>query len=283
LSTENLNELIFENSLLWYVGRYSYTMKEFDKLEKIVGTEDWEPKDVERILEQKSYIKAGLRQMDSLLGEKDFSIDDFKTVSQGESQKISYIDRVLLTLDRYEYLNTTEIINKSGLSNDSVVRTLKLLREKKIVWVKTKNNRQNNEKIYSLRRFRAMCYMSNLLWWKNARKSESILKFEKKIDSETEKLLPRNFDARKVFFNNRMVAIKDLPTKYKRGIRQAYSRGFYCERCFNSGYVYLLVRISEYPNVCPRCGAETPFEEEIRMTARQYKRHRNLKRKGSKN
>ena len=256
-------------------------MKEFDKLEKIVETPDWEPKDVERILEHEGYIAAGLMQMDSILGEKDFSIDDFKTVSQAESQKIPYIDKVLRTLDRYEHLNTIEIIEKSGLSNDSVVRTLKLLRKKKIVLVKTKNDRQNNEKIYSLRRFRAMFYMKNLLWWKNTRKSESILKFEKKLDSETEKLLPNNFDARKVFLQNHTVAIKDLPTRYKRGIRQAYSRGFYCEHCFNLGYVSSLVRISEYANVCPRCGAEIPFEEEERMTPRIYKRIRKSKKKKS--
>jgi len=247
-------------------------MNEFDRLEKIVETPYWEPNDVKKILELESYIATGLLQMDRILDEDDFTTNAFQKVSQAESQKIAYIDKVIRTLDRHENLNTSEIIEESGLSRGSVIRTLDLLREKKIVWLKTKHDRQNNEKIYSLRRFRAMLYMKNLLWWKNARESEKKLEFEKKIDIETEKLLPKNFETREVFFYGRKVAIKDLPTSFRRGIRQAFTRGFYCIPCFNLGHVSLLVKTPDESNICPRCGQETPFEEEKRMTPRLYKR-----------
>jgi len=246
-------------------------MKEFDRLEKIVETQYWEPKDVEKILEAESYIAAGLLQMDKILGEDDFTTDAFQKVSQAESQKIAYIDKVIRVLDRHEKLNTSEIIEKSGLSGGSVTRTLHLLREKKIVWLKTMNER-NNEKIYSLRRFRAMLYMKNLLWWKNARKSETILEFERKMDYETEKLLPKNFETRQVIFYGSKVAIKDLPTPYRRGIKQGYARDFYCRSCFKKGIVSSLINPDGIHNICQKCGSETPYEDETKMTPRIYKK-----------
>jgi len=199
-----------------------------------------------------------------------FSTNNFKKISQAESLKISYIDKVIRTLDRHHDLNTLKIIEKSGLSRGSVVRTLKLLRDKKIVWLKTKNDRKNNEKIYSLRRWRAVTYMVNLLAWKNARNFPNVLSRLKKEDRKIESMLPRRFDDKEIAIPSKSILqkyygekikIKNLFSGFQRGIKHHFAFEFYCKACFNKGYISLLIQADENSNVCPKCGIETSFEK----------------------
>jgi len=258
------------NNSLWYIGRYSYTMREFERLEKILKSEYWGPKDIERIQKEKEPIVKGLFLMEEILGETHFSAHDFKKISQAESQKIPYIDKVIQTLDRHYELNTLQIIEKAGLSIGSVVRTLKLLRDKKIVWLKTINDRKNNEKIYSLRRWRAVMYMVNLLAWKDARNFPNVLSRLKKEDRKIKTMLPRRFDDMEIAIPSNSILqkyygektkIKNLFSGLQRGIKHHFAFDFYCKSCFKEGYISLLIQADENSNVCPKCGKETPFEK----------------------
>ena len=84
--------------------------------------------------------------------------------------------------------------------------------------------------------------------------------------------LGSEFDHRKIYFEGKLMTVKDLPSAYRRGIKQAYFFGFYCKECFDKGKISLLIRAQEIFNVCPQCGVEISFEEEVKMKKYQYKR-----------
>ncbi len=271
------------NNTSWYIGRYSYTMREFERLEKILLSKYWGSKDIERIQKEKEPILEGLFLMEKILGETDFSTNNFKKIGQAESQKIPYINKVIQTLDRHHELNTSQIIEKSGLSRGSVVRTLKLLRDKKIVRLKTKNDRKNNEKIYSLRRWRAISYMVNLLSWKNARNFPNVLSRLKKEDRKIESILPSGFDDKEIAIPSKSILqkyygektkIKNLFSGFQRGIKHHFAFEFYCKSCFNKGYISLLNLADENSNVCPKCGIETSFKKEMGPRFKKISKHK---------
>jgi len=264
-------------------------MREYEKLEKPLTSQYWGRKELEAIKKRKIPIAQGLMDSEKRCGETNF-ITNFKKITQSESQKVGKIKKVIEVLDKYEELNTTQIIKKTRLSSTSVTRTMKLLRDKEIVWMRTHNDKKNNEKIYKLRRFRAVSYMINLLAWKNAPNFEKTLDRLKKEDTKVEKLLQESFGENEIIVLDSLrklygekTKIKNLFSGLERGIKLAYVTDMFCKQCFNLGYVSLLVKTLENSNACSRCGAETPFEEEIKMIDRQYKRRRIVKGKGSEN
>jgi len=279
----------YPNETIWQIGRYSYTMSEYEKLEKPLKSQYWGRKESEAIKKRKIPITLGLMISEKYCGETNF-ITNFKKITQSESQKVDFIKKVIEFLDKHEELNTTQIIKKTRLSSTSVIRTMKLLRDKEIVWMRTHNDKKNNEKIYKLRRWRAVSYMVNLLAWKNAPNFEKTLDRLKKEDTKVEKLLPENFGDNEIIVPDSLrklygekTKIKNLFSSLERGIKQGYVTNIFCKLCLEKGYLSRLKLVEEIYEVCPKCGSEKPFEEEIRMTPRQYKRQRNLKRKVSKN
>ncbi len=89
-----------------------------------------------------------------------------KKPTQRESQMKNSILNVLNTLNKHDKLNTTQIMEKTGLWSQSVNRVVKLLRERDIVSVTQHHDKQNNEKIYILNKNRAIIYGDHILNYK---------------------------------------------------------------------------------------------------------------------
>lgn len=180
------------------------------------------------------------------------------------------IERIVKILDEYGELNTSQIKYKTGLSWASVIRTLRLFIDRNVVKMKTRKDRRNNEKIYSLKRDRAIFYVSWLqsqkypLFSKDVRKS---LKYATVLEKEyTQGLEQHEINlsekAQKEFGVDRSrIKIHDLPYGTASILMVNYSNGFYCFDCFEKGNVTELKRIEDDMSVCPLCGKETPYHD----------------------
>jgi len=114
-----------------------------------------------------------------------YELDEFSHFTQPESQKALYILKVLTVLDGYHELNTSAIIEKTGLSSKSVVGTLRMLRDRGLVDYKVRK-KWNNEKIYSIRRLRALFYILKLIQWKFNRNFPQTYNKVKALEEERE-------------------------------------------------------------------------------------------------
>ncbi len=198
-------------------------------------------------------------------------IFNFK-VTHSESRLAKSISKIMDQLDKNGRLNTSQIKSKSNLSWNTVVNSLKILRKKKTVKIKTIKDRKNNEKIYSLDRNRAICYHEHLSQWKNRnyynyldRKVKSPLRRDIKIEKQlpddwwqTEITLSKE-DQKRFHVKEKKIILEMLPAVKAKRIRDEYVEGDLCFNCFENGIISK-VRIS-YEDfgviaICTNCGSE---------------------------
>jgi len=191
-------------------------------------------------------------------------------VLQGSIHTDGPIQRIVKILDEYGELNTSQIKFKTGLSWTSVTRTLKLFTRRNIVKVKTRDNKKNNEKIYSLQRERAIFYVNQLSSQKHpffSKDMKKSLKYAKLLEKEYQKGLDEHEinlseKAKKEYgIDKSRIKIQELPFGVANMLMINYSNGFYCFDCFEKGNVSQLQRVEEYVSVCHLCGKETPYQD----------------------
>ena len=189
----------------------------------------------------------------------------FNKITQSESQKVKQISMILAIIDKFGPINTSQIQKKSGLSWDSVTRTLRLLHKKKIVKLKQPKQNKNNEKIYSLVRNRAIKYHTNLLFWKDwqiekkrLQKTPNFLQLWHKI----KKRLPdgwENFSLKTKQGEKMMKELHEMKL-----LMFNYLTGVYCYDCFENGFVAKKKYTTDGLSICTGCGKET-FEDEYQI------------------
>ena len=278
------------NVLLQYSGSFSKGLLALRKLElqSLIMSPNWGMKELEDLQEEKNQIirpmisrEIGLGFIGKDISNNFFEPDEFSRFTQPESQKALYILKVLTVLDWYHELNTSAIIKKTGLSSKSVVGTLRMLRERDLVDYNVRK-KWNNEKIYSIRRLRALFYILKLIQWKfnrnfpqtynKVKKTESIIneKFPKELENipislseKWKKLFPKNI------LPKDNSPIKEWNTTVSYTIKTMYNRGFYCEECFKKGILSELILDNE-ESICPKCGIASKFNEEVYFMADPY-------------
>jgi len=180
----------------------------------------------------KFWTKKALR--DAHYSIEDFSDITHHRVSQRESQMKNSVLKVLNSLSKNEKLNTSSIKETTGLWPQSVNRVIKLLVKKNILNMTQHHDKQNNEKIYSMNKNRAIVYGEHILnykinikLWKEGReKRNKQFKFLKK--------LPKDFLDWWVYFppKNSLELIKNLSTEDLMRAALYYNWGHYCHSCF---------------------------------------------------
>lgn len=169
-----------------------------------------------------------------------FSDITHNRVSQRESQMKNSVLKVLNSLSKNEKLNTTSIKEITGLWPQSVNRVIKLLVKKNIVNMTQHHDKQNNEKIYSLNKNRAIVYGEHILnykkniklWREVQEKRHKQIKFLKK--------LPKDFLVWWAYFSPKdsktgegsLELIGYLPRKDLIRVAICYNWGYYCHSCF---------------------------------------------------
>ena len=195
-------------------------------------------------------------------------------ITQAESQKVKQISMVLAIIDEFGPINTTNIKEKSGLSWDSVTRTLKLLQKKKIVKLTRTKQNKNNEKIYSLRRERAIVYHQNLLFHKfpiiGQKQLHKIPNFIQRWQM-IRKLLPQGWENWNIKTKHGEKIMKEL--HYIKLLMFNYVTGLYCYDCFEEGYVEKLKHTTDGSAFCIRKGHEFSEEEyQIRKVGTKWRK-----------
>lgn len=201
-------------------------------------------------------------------GKKYQDIFKFK-VTHSESCLVKSISKIMNVLDKNGKLNTSQIKIKSKLSWNSVINSLKILRKKRIIKLKTIQDKKNNEKIYSLDRNRAVCYHEHLSRWKNRDYFEDLnrkMHNPIKADIKIEKTLPSDWWNTELTFNNEnqkrflvkeKSIIEDLSIHKARRLRDEYLGGDLCYDCFENGNYSKVKSILKDDIVyCMTCGKE---------------------------
>ena len=196
-----------------------------------------------------------------------------KKIPQKESQKAKHIIRLMSVLEKHGPQNTTQIKNKSGLSWNSVIRTLKLLESKKIIHKIQKEDKKNNEKIHHLDKKAATRYYVSLLMWK--RRDDKIFKKTKllitrEMRNQIRSIIPENelefIDKTELhkftFHKNTEKKLFDA-VFMKIALLYYFVKGFYCRKCFLEKHVVEVIRVEDLITTCPRCGNEDSYNEEI--------------------
>jgi len=271
------------NVLLQYSGSFSRALLALRRLEleSLIMSPNWGMKEIKDLQEEKNQIirpmlvrEIGLGFIGKDIPNNLYELDEFSHFTQPESQKALYILKVLTVLDGYHELNTSAIIEKTGLSSKSVVGTLRMLRDRGLVDYKVRK-KWNNEKIYSIRRLRALFYILKLIQWKfnrnfpqtynKVRKTESIIneKFPKGLEDipiilsdKLKKFIPKNI------LPKDNSPIKDWNSTVSNMIKTLYNNSLYCNECFKKGILSEPVLNNE-ELICPKCGIASKFNEEM--------------------
>jgi hypothetical protein len=219
-------------------------------------------------------------------------------VSQSESQKVEYISEIIHVLEKHHEIITRSIKNESGLSWNSVNRTLRLLRVKNIVkW----RNGDNNSKIYSLIKDRALVYIAHLQAWKRIKSVSFMHHHQKKLIKQkfgdlpypslelgfTDEILTKKItippDLQKRFdvIYDIPVIIRELPFQLADKILMDYKYNLkYCQHCFEKGFLGYLKLHNEI-FACSRCGIESAYDiYNINNVAMREDEFFSLRRKG---
>ena len=278
------------NVLLQYSGSFSRALLALHRMERqsLIMTQYWGKREIQDLQEEKNQIirpmisrEIGLGFIGKDISNNFFELDEFSRFTQPESQKALYILKVLTVLDWYHELNTSAIIKKTGLSPKSVVGTLKILRGRGLVDYKVKK-KWNNEKIYSIRRLRALFYILKLIQWKFNKgfqdmlnkiwEKESIIndKFPKELENipislseKWKKRIPKNI------LPKDNSPIKEWNTTVSNTIKMMYNSGLYCDECFKKGMLSEPILDNE-ELICPKCGIASKFNEEVYFMADPY-------------
>lgn len=173
-------------------------------------------------------------------------------VTQSESRMRYSVYKVLSTLDLCGKINTSKIQEVSGLNWTSITKTTDLLRQKRIIELEQHHDKQNNEKMYSIKRNRAVIYLDHIFHHRMQLKEwKKSAKYNKKYGKLMEDF-PKNFLSWWIFFGPRMQKklrietkncfIKALPLDKIIMIYSYYRDGNYCNYCQDSYSKKLIVQ-----------------------------------------
>ncbi len=204
--------------------------------------------------------------------------------SQGESQKVSQIEKVLDVIDNFGPINTTNITKKSKLSSGSVNRTLKLLRTKNIVNLNQINDKQNNTKFYTLNNDRSIVYHEQLISWKKRKEEKQfwrLFRKTRKFDDELDKILSKEWydielrltPKQMKYFNapTKNILVGEVPLPWANEILLKYINGYYCPDCFENGILSEFKRTKDETDYCSNCGIEKSISDYPRLDKRKMK------------
>jgi len=204
--------------------------------------------------------KVSRREVQEMNRKRKFSYG--AKVSQAESQKVKQISIVLNTIDKFGPINTNKIRESSGLSWDSVVRTMNLLLEKEVVKMKQPKEKANNEKIYSLNRKKAVMYHENLFFHKEqVMEKGSKNKFGGLKNWQlVKKQLPDGW------YEDYLEMVKsgnnNVGFHHMKIVMFNYITGNYCSDCFEKGTIGL-PKHKDGVQYCGRCLEENTFEDRL--------------------
>ena len=166
-------------------------------------------------------------------------------VSQQESQMKWSLYKVLSVLDYCGPLNTTKIHEYAYLNTISTKRSLDLLHDKKIVNLKQHHDRKNNEKIFSIKRNRAIIYLNQIINHKKIKKEFKILQNEIEGFDKLITKFPKNIWNLWIFFSPKMkkklelkrddYLLRGLSQNKIIKVLQLYRDGYFCKDCVDSG------------------------------------------------
>lgn len=230
------------------------------------------------------WIYSFYRSREAHESDEDFTDLYLNNPTQGESQKVPHIEKVLNVIDNYGPINTTDITIKSKLSSGSINRTLKLLRNKNLVTLNQINDKQNNAKFYTLNNNRAIVYHEQLISWKKQKEEKQFwIKFRKnrKFDNELDKILSKEWydielkltSKQKKYFDasTKNILVGNVPLPRAHEIRLKYVNGYYCHDCFENGLLSEFKRTKDETDYCKHCGVEKPIEDQPRLDKRKMK------------
>lgn len=196
--------------------------------------------------------------------------------TQKEKQLRHSIKKIIIVLLQFDELNTSQIKSKTGLYANSVNRVLKLFIEKDLVHLRTHEDRRNNEKLYTLKRDRAIFYYRNLIMYKIPIKNIVKGAYRRKKEEEARGELDEyryypywyfhffKDTQRKLKLNNQLLKVTDVPIDLREKILIQRGNGNYCLDCMeNTGTITELRRIDDKIVVCSQCGKESQLIEEL--------------------
>ena len=279
MSVKNPNVLLMEQT-----GSLSKILYQFYQLDRkyLILNPNWGKKELEDLKQKKKKLIQSFsateiaRYMlsDEIVNRIPMK-GEFETFGQPESQKAFSSLKIITTLDWYEGLNTSQIKQKSKLSWKSVCGTLKLLRKRGLVDIQTKKDNKNNEKIYHLRRFRALSYLLYLIRWKffkNQKDIEKILKnqdkrvtnFPKELENIT--LEVNSYSWSKIENKKKSrykLQLSKMNKVLARSIKSLYLEQIICKLCFKKGMICMLEQTNNVELCCKKCGAIEKFNEKV--------------------
>jgi len=207
------------------------------------------------------------------------SISDIlkEPVSRREKLMKKNISKVLNLLYQKGQLSTTQLHN-IGINWGSLSNVLDLLHKKKIVLMRQFNDKNNNEKIYQIRKIRAIVYLDHIFNYAEKLDSHNKLAAYWKSYNKILDKVPQDFLSWKIFATSKMKRelgierygslIGSLPAEKVVKILENYVDGYYCKNCQEEQkrksqkqkrkfIVLTSMRLTEnYGIQCEKCGAE---------------------------
>ena len=207
------------------------------------------------------------------------SISDIlkEPVSRREKLMKKNISKVLNLLYQNEQLNTTQLHN-IGINWGSLSNVLDLLYKKKIVLIRQFNDRKNNEKIYQLKKIRAIVYLDHIFNYERKLDSHNKLAAYWKSYNKILDKVPQDFLSWRIFATSKAKRelgiekygslIGSLPSEKVIKILENYVDGYYCKNCQEEQkrklskqkrkfIVLTSIKLTENFGIqCEKCGAE---------------------------
>ena len=185
-----------------------------------------------------------------------------KKPTQGESHALKSIELVCEILYKFKKLDVKSIMEKTGLYTKTITAVLKLLREKKIVRVTMRNDRENNQKFHSLNINRAVLYLRKLHNYKKHKSpirplivDEKLVKGFKNFDKITQ-YFPDELFNKKILVGNNTIIINELPFLEGLEIIMKYQNYQYCVECLKKKNQLVELRSTSECDFCPNCGVD---------------------------
>ena len=206
------------------------------------------------------------------------SISDIlnKPVKKKEKLMKKNIAKVLNLLYKYGRLNTIQLHNY-GINWDSLTKVLSLLRKKKIILLRQFHNKQNNEKIYQIRKIRAIVYLDHIFNYdKNIGSHNKLVAYSNSYNKFLDKV-PQDFLSWRIFATPKLrkslsierngCLIGNLPSEKTIQILDRYNYENFCINCQNEKkkklgkqrrkFLFLTeMMFNENRIQCMKCGSE---------------------------
>lgn len=187
------------------------------------------------------------------------------------------VKKLLETLDNSGELNVSNLMKKSGLYSNTLVRIIPILKKRRII-NERRLQEQSNQKLYSLNLFRAIVFLNNLFAQERVESFVSIHRQlrQKAIKLNNGKIPMPSLDLKEVelgdLLSSKITISDNLQKKYQVQVTgkhilsqmnpylvdeiiMNYVSEKYCHNCFENGSLSILKRILDV-KYCRKCGME---------------------------